>query len=236
MILNEVDNIKVGDSDVDKVYIGDNLIWANYTYRQVEYIKSTGTQYITTDIIPSFTDRFVIDTKFSANTLTATGGRVFGMSQSGGSLGVDIKNGSWGSYMEVWFYMGFGWASGQSNELHISYSDVTNRVNITLQHGVCYWGTNACSANYNITMGTPTVGIAIFGTAAVQSDTSVNYIPLAYREMYLYSFKIYNGETLLHNLIPVERQSDGELGLYDTLTDKFYGNAGTGTFEKGGYV
>lgn len=56
-------------------------------------------------------------------------------------------------------------------------------------------------------------------------------------EMILYGVKIYDAnDTLIHDIVTVERQSDGELGLYDTITDKFYSNAGTGTFIKGDYI
>ena len=41
--------------------------------------------------------------------------------------------------------------------------------------------------------------------------------------------------TLLNGLISV-KYGDGDFGLLDTITNKFYTNAGTGTFEKGEYV
>ena len=50
----------------------------------------------------------------------------------------------------------------------------------------------------------------------------------------MYSFKIYNSESeLIHNLVPVKRNSYDELGLYDLKTNTFYTNAGTGTFTAG---
>ncbi|MBQ6675121.1 MAG: hypothetical protein IJM75_03225, partial [Ruminococcus sp.] len=59
----------------------------------------------------------------------------------------------------------------------------------------------------------------------------------ARRDMYLYSFKVYDSNnTLTHDLIPAERESDGAAGLYDRVTGKFYGNLGTGEFVKGGYI
>lgn len=49
----------------------------------------------------------------------------------------------------------------------------------------------------------------------------------------LYSTKVYNGNTLVGNYIPVQRVSDSHYGLYDLVTNTFYGNNGTGTFTAG---
>ena len=51
--------------------------------------------------------------------------------------------------------------------------------------------------------------------------------------MKLYSAKIYEGSTLVRHYIPVRRQSDNALGLYDILTDTFCANSGSGTFIGG---
>lgn len=49
----------------------------------------------------------------------------------------------------------------------------------------------------------------------------------------LYSFKIYESSSLLHNYIPCYRNSDNEVGLYDLITNTFLTNAGTGSFTYG---
>ena len=49
----------------------------------------------------------------------------------------------------------------------------------------------------------------------------------------LYSAKIYEGSTLVRYYIPVRRQSDNALGLYDILTDTFCVNSGSGAFIAG---
>ena len=46
----------------------------------------------------------------------------------------------------------------------------------------------------------------------------------------LYSFKIYEGETLMRNFVPCIESATGKAGLYDTVEGKFYGNAGNGAF------
>lgn len=48
--------------------------------------------------------------------------------------------------------------------------------------------------------------------------------------MKVYRFKIYNGSTLAHDFIPVQRISDKVLGLYDLKTSIFKTNLGSGVF------
>ena len=46
----------------------------------------------------------------------------------------------------------------------------------------------------------------------------------------MYYLKIYDGETLIRDYVPYAT-ADGECGMYDNVTQQFYGNAGDGTFE-----
>lgn len=48
-----------------------------------------------------------------------------------------------------------------------------------------------------------------------------------------FGFKIYNGNTLKRNFVPCYRISDGEIGVYDTVSKAFFANAGSGSFLKG---
>lgn len=48
----------------------------------------------------------------------------------------------------------------------------------------------------------------------------------------LYSCKILNNNNLIRNFVPCKNTS-GILGLYDTVNNVFYTNAGTGTFTAG---
>ena len=51
--------------------------------------------------------------------------------------------------------------------------------------------------------------------------------------MKLYSAKIYEGSILVRHYIPVRRQSDSVLGLYELLNGTFCANIGSGTFTSG---
>ena len=49
----------------------------------------------------------------------------------------------------------------------------------------------------------------------------------------IYYMKIYDSNTLVRNFIPCYRKSDTVAGLYDTVNDVFYTNAGSGVFTVG---
>jgi hypothetical protein len=52
----------------------------------------------------------------------------------------------------------------------------------------------------------------------------------------IYYFKIYDNGTLVRDMVPARRNSDGVLGMYDTVTNTFFTNAGTGEFIAGPVV
>lgn len=49
----------------------------------------------------------------------------------------------------------------------------------------------------------------------------------------LYFLVISDGNTPMFNLLPCYRKSDGIIGMYDTISNTFFTNTGTGTFTKG---
>ena len=48
-----------------------------------------------------------------------------------------------------------------------------------------------------------------------------------------YYFDVYDNGTQVRGFVPAKRVSDGAVGMYDTIGAKFYGNAGTGAFVAG---
>lgn len=230
MILNNADNIALGNTDVSKVYVGDELVWTHTSYRQVEYIKSTGTQCIKTDIVPEATYKTVVDMKFD-DYLQGSSGWVFGTNR----YNVIVYYRSWGM-REMAFYAGYGWYEGIDDSKTTIYyltslSYLFDRTTIVLNRGASSFGSTTRTADVPIS-GTIVTGMSFFG----YTDTATSVTPYPVHSLRIYGAKIYDSSNqLIHDLIPVER-SDGELGLYDSITNKFYGNAGTGTFEKGSYV
>ena len=51
--------------------------------------------------------------------------------------------------------------------------------------------------------------------------------------MRYYYLKMWLDDVLVRDYIPCYRKSDGEIGMYDIVSNSFFTNAGSGTFEKG---
>lgn len=54
--------------------------------------------------------------------------------------------------------------------------------------------------------------------------------PTTKAKMRLYYLKMYTDGVLVRDFIPVQRSIDGAYGLYDLVTEQFFGNIGTGEF------
>lgn len=70
-------------------------------------------------------------------------------------------------------------------------------------------------------------------TAGKDCDSEIEFarLTLASKGQYLLHYgRIFNGEELVREYIPVKRISDGEVGFYETVEKKFYPNEGTGKF------
>ena len=52
----------------------------------------------------------------------------------------------------------------------------------------------------------------------------------------IYTVKLEKNDNTLVELVPCFRKSDGEIGMYDIISNAFITNAGSGTFTKGGNV
>lgn len=51
--------------------------------------------------------------------------------------------------------------------------------------------------------------------------------------MTVYDFEIFKSGILVQKLVPVRRKSDSEYGMWDTVTEMFFGNSGSGKFSGG---
>lgn len=215
------------------------------TYRELEYIKSTGTQYIVTDIVPTFTDTAVMDVEPGSNYRVGDSGALFGVYSNndtlGGSFSVLLDDTPW-----LAMYVGFIWDdySSQLSSFGGQIPHATDRAVITLSRTrnssyVRKYDDYTLSWDISsLQIVEPAIKQPLTILGAYYSYESINPNPTNRLSSYtLYSFKMYDvNNALTHDLVPAERERDGAAGLYDRVTGKFYGNAGTGEFVKGGYV
>lgn len=187
-------------------------------YRQVEYIESSGTQYIDTGVI-SKVDNFRVAIRFSY-TSVATGQSLFGAQDSSGSLFGVIP------YMyatgKPYLYVG---TSSRIASITTS-ANIENQWDIYAINGTVTWvyDSEMTTAAYS---GTPNQDYAYFMFANNLGGTANQYCHAK-----LYACQIYDNGMLIREFVPCVNPS-GAYGLYDIVNAQFYGNAGTGSFTGG---
>ena len=182
-------------------------------YKEVEYIQSTGTEYIDTNFIPNQDTRVIIDYQYieilnafliGARTNSTTNAYTINV---GNSATTTVT--SYGTTGNVIY-------GNPDTKRHL----VDKNKNLFYVDGVLLL------TQPKQTFTAPG-SLEIF--AAYNGGTK-GYLPSKTR---LYSLKIYDNEKLVRNFVPCYRIIDSVIGLYDLVEDKFYTNSGTGTFLKG---
>ena len=190
-----------------------------YPAREVEYIQSTGTQYIDTGIQPTDTYGYRIKNTYTAGQgeqcaigCMDAGNRFVGIYTSGSANAV---SGAWGDY--VGFLPSYTWTTGTILDVKCNYKNsrkiiiddtemkdisdvhITDTISNTIYIGARHYGSNITKMQGKI-----------------------------------YSAEITNNTDTVADFIPVLQ--DGQAGMLDKVNKVFYPNAGTGTFSTGKIV
>ena len=175
-------------------------------YQEVEYLESTGTQYINTGVVADMDTSIALDFQltniadvwlFGARISSGDSAYCFGL--RGGMYFAFAYNNSW-------------------NVDIVNYSDL-NRHIISLNKNLLYFdGALKHTFTYPSTNFVTPYNLTIFG---------LNLAP--YNSKYkCFSLIIYDNDVLVRNFIPCYRKSDNEAGMYDTVNGVFYTNQGSG--------
>ena len=188
-------------------YVAGPLLPDGYT--QLEYIQSSGSQYINTGFKPNQDTKISITVDFPlSGTTWLYGGRT---SANSNSLGFLCESGS--RYR-------FDYASS-TNALTVK---PTGKFTIDSDKNKCYInGELVFTATYT-TFASP-VNMYIFNNnnnGSLSGGSSAK----------LYNCSIYDNGVLIRSFIPCKNAS-GTVGLYDSVNNQFYQNAGSGTFIAG---
>lgn len=196
-------------------------------YAELEYIESTGTQYIDTGVV--ITPTMAVEADAQYTEVTTYQQRIFGNSHNGtsdpdGDLGTGHLN--FDIYIQGQGYFASAIAEDKGDwvrtntkadkDRHTHKLDCTDRK---------YYIDGAAQTTHATTPTKSTNGsLYIFANHRASMD---------YAFMRLYSCKIYDSGVVVHDYVPARRLSDSAFGLYDTKTDVFLTNAGTGKFNPG---
>lgn len=182
-------------------------------YQQVEYIESTGTQYIDTGVIPSNTVGFKIKMELPE---VASDTFRFGCRQDAGNTRFVLGTSNGVVYFGFNTTISGTWTikantsfEGSLNYLNSRVANVNNANDQQLSD---------ISTNF-------TYPLIMFGRNSAGTISS--------SAQKIYSCKITDGSEIVRDFIPCYRIADNVIGMYDKVNDVFYTNGGTGEFLKG---
>ena len=189
-------------------------------YTQLEYIESSGTQYIDTEFKPNGTTKIVCDFQM-VNQGTEQQG-VFG-SRPGESRRFSLFTGHGTSSLQVDYNTSESLAiSGNS----ISGLNLNNRNTIEVSNSLIING-NTIKTVSAVSF-TSTYNLFLFANNNVGTAQLLGTLKL-------YSCQIYDNGLLVRDFIPCKK-ANGTVGMLDNVNSVFYGNAGTGVFTAGAEV
>ena len=200
---------------VEPVFKGGSRLPSGYT--QLEYIQSSGTQYVDTGMKTTNETSIIIDAQVLAmNQEQYGGGLLFGSCNPGQNSGHEAY---------VWQYK-FNAVYNSTANVDTQTLTVGDRLRVEFMKNDCTVIKNGqvfYTHTFSPSSFTSTVNLYLFVL-----PRSTRY----FGKIKLYSCKIYDGSTLVRDFIPCKNPA-GTVGLYDRVGGEFYGNSGTGTFIAG---
>ena len=191
-------------------------------YQEVEYIQSSGTQYINTGVIPTVDTGVKIRGHFTS--VQDSDNIILGASNQ--TAFANGKPYSVDPYPDRVYLLFGGFGDGSSETITI-----TQTKNKQYEYTLNYMDSGKASVDtLQITLPTRTSvtsnALYLFclngnGTAGYYSHFALEYL------------QITQGTSVIHDYVPCYRKADNVAGLYDLVTGTFLANAGSGTFAVG---
>lgn len=178
-------------------------------YTKLDYIESSGTQYINTGFKPNQNTRCVMDIE----NLSSAQAAFFGARAN--------QNAASFTYFSLTATTGR--SDYGSSKQSMSFTNTVGRYTVDQNKNVC----TANGVTATGTANTFQLTNNLYLMAVNQADAAIQNAKLK-----LYSAKVYDNGTLVRDFIPCKNAS-GTIGLWDNVNSVFYANAGTGTFSTG---
>lgn len=193
------------------VYIGETQ-----QYRLVEYLQSSGTQYINTGFTPNQNTRVVCEFKRISRNASGSAAAVFGARYA--------KN---DRDFTFWGYL-----SGGNNIIGGNYGNVNYQINYTEQERILVDKNKNVTTINGTTVTNATSTFTCPGNMFIFSTNKNGTADSQMGSIRLYYCKIYDNGVLIRDFVPAI-DANGAYGLLDKINNKFYVNSGTGTFTVG---
>ena len=194
-------------------------------YTRLEYIQSSGTQYIDTGVKLNQDSRVEVGWKYYTQSSVSYSGRILGARYTDGTARfmIGTNNGKVDPKTRMLFQFGGAGVDGD-------YASIGTWLDIVLGGDVHTINGTQYGDGFTVDdFETPyTLKLFAMGQSAPgEAETIDSGIGQC---SYL---RIYDDNTLIRNLIPARRDSDDAIGMYDTVTGTFFENDGTGVFTAG---
>ena len=192
--------------------------WKFVSYKPIEYLESTGTQWIDTEYIPNTTTH--IKAKIKYNSVTNGETATFGAGEWYYNQSFDMY--TWNNKYQ------FNYGNTYIYGINANVGDV---VEIDFNRNVLKYTVNNIQQN---TINFPSINFSSpyeMRLYAVKNRDSISS-PTVMGIVSIYYFQIYDNDTLVRDFIPV-LDDTGTPCMFDRVEGKFYYNAGTGQFIAG---
>lgn len=183
-------------------------------YTQLDYIESTGAQYIDTGVVPGINAKIAID----FDVISAGSDDVL--------CGVISPNICIG-YSTTRIFGAFKNGTGESTGADTT---VVGRHSAEISNGAFVLDGTSHSFSAVSSYSTTRSIFLFAGSYSGASDGAYGKVKAK-----IFSCKLYDGAAVVRSLVPCKNPS-GTVGLYDLVGGEFYGNSGTGAFTAGADV
>ena len=200
--------------DIDSLGIGVKILPNEYT--QVDYLESSGTQYIDTGVNADSNLRVVLDMAYTSPTSANQNVGAIRL-QSGNTKRYHLLTGDRDGRRMFLFYF-------NDNSIGIGDADTDRHL---FDFNVPIGKITTDNVEYNIS--TPIADVELNFYLFSRNSTSTIYMS----KIKQWACKMYYNNVLVRDFIPCYRNSDHEVGLYDLVNNVFYTNQGTGVFTYG---
>ena len=197
---------------------GDSGSGGSQNYTRIEYIESTGVQYIDTGIKPDNNTKIV----FNAKMKTGVGEFLFGVNDRTNSFSAEIFHGSVPSRV----YVEYG---SFNDSIDVGHSLANELISIDMNKSISVVFDASGTIIGSVPHPASTFNISYNVYLFAFND---NYVARAHSMCMLYRCQIFDNGTLVRDFIPV-LDTSGTACLYDTIENRFYYNQGIGRFTPG---
>ena len=214
---------------VTKEYVDNKGYMLEAPYKEVEWVESTGTQFIYLNWKPTAGWGFEADF-IAYNAFSTTQGGISANNRNGYGTIFGDRNASGNRAYYLSTYSANGYFYTGSNVYQVAGQLKTDKTRQVVKlHGTTYTkpdGTTMTVTNSGLE---PALNMSVFALTngtALPASYSNNDTFTQYGTARIYSLKFYQGDTLAVDLVGAYRKVDGLTGLYDKVSKHFYPSPG----------